>query len=216
MRLTSPDAFGDAASRVASWAAELRSEGLIQRAQWDTDHPETGRYGTGPTLQAAEQFFAADSAAALTQLVVPLPDSQRPALTAASIADIATAFLGSPAAGWAWLTDNFLKGEGDAAPRDVQAMTVRLAGADPDHPAVRELARGDHVAAVWALRRSVLADYRQELEAVGADPALVLPSLLHMHHNRIAGIDPDAEASCRRLVRVAALSWISRTEGANR
>lgn len=214
MRLSTPDAFGDAAARVATWAAELRSEGLIQRVQWDTDDPETGRYGTGPTLEAAERFFAADSAAALAQLVVPLPDSHRPALTAASIVDIATAFLGSPAAGWAWLRDNFLKDEGDAAPRDVQAMTVRLA--DADTIAVRELPRGDHVAAVWALRRSALADYRQELEAAGADPASVLPSLLHMHHNRAAGIDPDAEAACRRLARAAALSWTIRTEGDKR
>lgn len=216
MRLASPDAFGDAASRVAAWAAELRGEGLIQRVQWDTDDPETGRYGSGPTLEAAERFFAADSAAALAQLVVPLPDSRRPALTAASIVDIATGFLGSPAAGWAWLTDNFLKDEGDASPRDVQAMTVRLADADPHHHALRELPRGDHVAAVWALRRSALSDYRHELKAAGTDPAAVLPSLLHMHHNRAAGIDPAAEATCRRLARAVALSWTIRTEGAKR
>ncbi|WP_416979089.1 lantibiotic dehydratase [Streptomyces sp. T028] len=216
MRLSSPDAFGDAASRVAAWAAELRTEGLIQRVQWDTDSPETGRYGTGPTLEAAERFFAADSAAALAQLVVPLPDSQRPALTAAGIVDIATGFLGSPAAGWAWLTDNFLKDEGDAAARDVQAMAVRLADADPDHLALRALPRGDHVVVVWALRRSALAEYRQALGAAGIDPAEVLPSLLHMHHNRAAGIDPDAEAACRRLARAAALSWTIRTEGAKR
>ncbi|MFC7846310.1 lantibiotic dehydratase [Streptomyces sp. NPDC057382] len=216
MRLSSPDAFGDAASRIAAWAAELRSEGLIQRVQWDTDDPETGRYGTGSILEAAERFFAADSAAALAQLVVPLPDSHRPALTAASIVDIATAFLGSPAAGWAWLTDNFLKGEGDAAARDVQTMTVRLADADPHLPAIRELPRGDHVVSVWALRRSALAEYRQALGAAGVDPAVVLPSLLHMHHNRVAGIDPAAEATCRRLARAAALSWTIRTEGAKR
>ncbi|MFF7290870.1 lantibiotic dehydratase [Streptomyces griseorubiginosus] len=216
MRLSSTDAFGDAASRIAAWAAELRREGLIQRVQWDTDDPETGRYGTGSTLDAAERFFAADSAAALAQLVVPLPDSHRPALTAASIVDIATAFLGSPAAGWAWLTNNFLKGEGDAAARDVQTMTVRLADADPHRPALRELPRGDHVVSVWALRRSALAEYRQALGAAGVDPAVVLPSLLHMHHNRVAGIAPAAEPTCRRLARAAALSWTIRTEGAKR
>lgn len=216
MHLSSPDAFGDAASRVAAWAAELRSEGLIQRVQWDTDAPETGRYGTGPTWEAAERFFAADSAAVLAQLVVPLPDSDRPALTAASIVDIATGFLGSAAAGWAWLRDNFLKDEGDASPRSVQATAVRLTDADPNHPALRELPRGDHVTALWALRRNALADYRQELEAAGTDPAAVLPSLLHMHHNRAAGIDPAAEATCRRLARTAALSWTARTEGAKR
>ncbi|MCW8382368.1 lantibiotic dehydratase [Streptomyces justiciae] len=216
MHLTSPDAFGDAASRVAVWAAELRSEGLIQRVQWDTDAPETGRYGTGPAWEAAERFFAADSAAVLAQLVVPLPDSDRPALTAASIVDIATGFLGSPESGWTWLRDNFLKDEGDASPRGVQAMAVQLTEADPNHRALRELPRGDHVAAVWALRRNALADYRQELEVAGTDPAALLPSLLHMHHNRAAGTDPAAEATCRRLARTAALSWTARTEGTKR
>jgi hypothetical protein len=37
-----------------------------------------------------------------------------------------------------------------------------------------------------------------------------------MHHNRAAGIDPDDETVCRRLVRTAALSWSARTEGAPR
>ncbi|MGW5134188.1 hypothetical protein [Streptomyces sp. NPDC004135] len=37
-----------------------------------------------------------------------------------------------------------------------------------------------------------------------------------MHHNRAAGIDPDAEATCRRLARAAALSWTTRAEGAPR
>jgi hypothetical protein len=34
-----------------------------------------------------------------------------------------------------------------------------------------------------------------------------------MHHNRVAGIDPTAEATCRRTARAAALSWTVRTEG---
>ncbi|WP_406321907.1 lantibiotic dehydratase [Streptomyces sp. NBC_00519] len=216
LHLPSPDAFGDAAQRVAAWAAELINDGLIQQVQWDTDAPEIGRYGTGAALEAAERFFAADSAAALAQLVLPLSDSQRPAVTAASCVDIAAALLGSPEAAWAWLTANFPKGEGATAPRDLQAMTVRLAGGGPGYPAVRELPRGKHVAEVWELRRDAATAYRQALEAVGAYPVAVLPSLLHMHHNRTAGIAPDAEAVCRRLARAAALSWTLRTEGAKR
>lgn len=54
LRLPSPDAFGKTAQRVATWAAELRAEGLLQRVRWDTDEPETGRYGTGAALEAAE------------------------------------------------------------------------------------------------------------------------------------------------------------------
>ncbi|MFF4693437.1 lantibiotic dehydratase [Streptomyces sp. NPDC001307] len=218
LRLTSPEAFGEAVERTAVWADELRREGLIQRVQWDTDTPETGRYGTGATLEAAERCFAADSAAAIAQLVLPIPDSHKPAVTAASMVDIATAFLGSCPAGRAWLTTNFLKGEGAACSRDVQDLAVRLATADADQTAaaLRELPRGAHVAGTWALRRRHLGEYRQALEEAGTDPAHVLPSLLHMHHNRAVGIDPDAEAVCRRLARTAALSWTLRAQGATR
>jgi lantibiotic biosynthesis protein len=78
------------------------------------------------------------------------------------------------------------------------------------------LPNGEHLVATWAIRRAALTDYRQALEAHGADPSTVLPSLLHMHHNRAAGVAPDSEAICRRLARAAALSWTARQEGALR
>ncbi|TQE20741.1 bacteriocin biosynthesis protein [Streptomyces ipomoeae] len=216
LRLPSPEGFGDAARCVAVWAAELRNEGLLQRVRWDTDEPETGRYGTGAVLEAAERFFAADSDAALTQIALPLPDSHQQAVTAAGFVDIATAFLGTPAVGRAWLTENFPKSDGTTAlPRDAQALVVRLSSGEHLHP-ILELPGGHTVARAWGMRRTALRAYRTALETTGTDPAAVLPSLLHMHHNRTAGIAPDAEATCRRLARTAALSWTVRTEGAMR
>ncbi|GAA0906638.1 lantibiotic dehydratase [Streptomyces thermoalcalitolerans] len=216
LRLPSARAFGDAAVRTAEWAAALRDEGLIQRVQWDTDTPETGRYGTGALLDAAERCFTADSAAALAQLAMPAAPGTRLAVTAASMVDIATRLLGTPHVGRAWLTENFLKTDGDACPRDVQALAVRLAAPDETAAALRALPRGDQVADAWAARGRHLTAYRHALEEAAMAPADVLPSLLHMHHNRIAGIDPDAEATCRRLARTAALSWTTRTQGVPR
>ncbi|MDX3777508.1 lantibiotic dehydratase [Streptomyces sp. NPDC008313] len=216
LRLPNPNAFGEVAQHVAAWAGELRAEGLLQRVQWDTDEPETGRYGIGPMLDAAEQVFAADSAAALAQMALPIPDRLWPAVTATSFVDIADAFLGSPADGRAWLTTNLLKNEGGATTRDVLAAAVRLSAPGPDHAALRALPNGERLVTTWARRRTALTAYRQALETHGADPAAVLPSLLHMHHNRAAGIDPDSEAICRRLARAAALSWTAREEGALR
>ncbi|WP_286249403.1 lantibiotic dehydratase [Streptomyces graminofaciens] len=216
LRLPSPDAFGNTAQRVAIWAAELRAEGLLQRVRWDTDEPETGRYGSGAALEAAERFFAADSDAALTQIALPLSDSHRQAVTAASFVDIATAFLGTPVAGRAWLTANFPQSDGATAlPRDVQALAVDLTSAQ-HHCPIQEIQGGDAVAQAWATRQAALLAYRTVLESTGIDPAAVLGALLHMHHNRAAGIAPDAEATCRRLARAAALSWTIRTEGAKR
>ncbi|NEC87815.1 lantibiotic dehydratase [Streptomyces sp. SID12501] len=216
LRLPAPDAFGTAAQHVGAWAAELRTTGLIRSIQWDTDEPETGRYGTGDTLAAAERAFAADSAAAIAQQTLGLPPHLQPAVTAAGITDITATFTGSPAAGRRWLTEYLLKGQGKMPSRDLQALAIQLTAPDSDFAALRALPGGERVVTAWASRRAALETYRTALADHGAEPIDVLPSLLHMHHNRAAGIDPGNETVCRRLARTAALSWSARAEGAPR
>lgn len=138
LRLLSPDTFGDVARTVAEWADELREEGLIQRVQWDTDLPETGRYGSGTVLDAAERYFAADTTAALVQMRLRLPPELRPAITAGSYVDIATGFLGSPAAGHSWLVQHLLRSDGATAPRPTQALVLRLTEGDDAGPALTD------------------------------------------------------------------------------
>jgi thiopeptide-type bacteriocin biosynthesis protein len=46
----------------------------------------------------------------------------------------------------------------------------------------------------------------------GLEPAAVLDSLLHMHHNRMRGVDRDDEAVCRQLARRAAVTALAREE----
>ncbi|WNI28349.1 lantibiotic dehydratase [Streptomyces sp. ITFR-6] len=214
--LPRPGDFADTAWEVARWADALREEGLIQRVQWDTYVPEAGRYGTGPALAAAEAYFAADSAAALAQMRLGLPAELRPAITAASYMDIASGFLGSPGAAHAWLTEHLLRADGATAPRHTQALVLRLTENDNQGTSLSDFPGGDAVRDAWQRRRSALSRYHSKLLRPGPAPESVLPSLLHMHHNRVAGIDPDAEALCRRMVRAAALSWTVRTEGAAR
>ncbi|MEE4543494.1 lantibiotic dehydratase [Streptomyces sp. V4-01] len=210
LRLPAGDSFGAAVRKVADWASGLREQGVVQRVAWDTDHPETGRYGTGLVLEAAEAYFAADSAAALAQMLIAPADYQ-PAVAAASFVDIAIALLGSRRSGLDWLARTLLRTDGDALPRHVQALAIRLT-----RPEARADLAGLAVMKVWEVRRHALLQYRGALERSGADPTDVLPSLLHMHHNRVAGIDPAAEARCRRTARAAALSWTARPEGAPR
>ncbi|WP_237725581.1 lantibiotic dehydratase [Streptomyces sp. W007] len=210
LHLPGPGAFGSAAQAVAQWAAELRREGLLHRVQWDTDHPETGRYGTGRALEAAESYFVADSAAAVAQLALAVPAELRPAVTAASFVDITSGFLGSSKDAFTWLTQHLLRSDGGLVPRNIQALALRLS-----EPGARNVLAdfdgGDAVADAWEVRRHALDRYRQML--TGDAPDAVLPSLLHMHHNRAAGIDPAAEATCRRIARAAAHSRTLIPEG---
>ncbi|MFG2059390.1 lantibiotic dehydratase [Micromonospora sp. NPDC048930] len=202
---------GDASSvLVGEWAQDLRRAGLIARVQVDTDYPETARFG-GPTASTATgDVFAADSAAALAQLAADgdrRPASDVRAVTAASLLDITTALIGDTALGMQWLIDH-ARPHRPAPPRDVYDHAVRLA--NPDRSGLAELPGGEEVRAAWDRRRRALTTYRDTLRTVAVTPAAVLPDLLHLHHTRMIGPDPDSERTCLHLARAAALSWTAR------
>ncbi len=120
-------------------------------------------------------------------------------VTALSLFDVATAFLGSRAAADDWLN-------------------VQQPPATPDRSAVshiQRLARGQRQANIpgWAAvagqhqaRTEAVVEYRNALPT-GTDTDKILHSLLHMHHNRAVGVDREQEAICLRLARQSAATW---------
>ncbi|MER7000323.1 lantibiotic dehydratase [Streptomyces sp. NPDC000410] len=213
VRLDRAEAFGRVAERVGTWAAGRRELGLVGRIQWDTYHPETGRYGTGAAMAAAESVFAADSAAALAQLALTTGGRAHPmAMTVASFVDLACSFAGNTGDGMRALVEQVRRTSGPATGREIQDAAMRLADPGDGFAALRDIPGGEDVVAAWERRRTALAAYRSRLagEDDGPDPASVLGALLHMHHNRAAGIDEDAERACLRMARSVALSWAAR------
>ncbi|MEU8196439.1 lantibiotic dehydratase [Microbispora amethystogenes] len=212
IRLTvPPGAFAPTAAHVTSWSEEVRRAGLTARVQWDTYFPETARFGGSTAIGTAEAYFAADSATALTQLTAITsqggPDLR--SLTAASLLDIAAAFLGETDTAMQWLIDHT---RADTSPPDraIYDQAVRLARPD-DHEALTAYPAGAQIVSCWEQRWQTLAAYRCALEAAGTlPPAVVLPDLLHLHHVRMAGPSLDSERACLHLARAAALSWTAR------
>jgi thiopeptide-type bacteriocin biosynthesis protein len=200
VRLDRPEDFPATAARVAAWTADLRRAGLIKQVQWDTYLPETGRFGTGRTLAAAETVFAADSAAVIAQHdFADQPDGpHRHAVLAASLLNLSMAATGDPTAGLRWMIDNARVPSGPALDRNMVRDTLRLA--DP-----QSVSRSERLDAAWTRRASAITAYR----TVGSTQA-VLPDLLHLHHVRMAGISPELERTCLRLARTAALSLTNR------
>ncbi|MGH4018807.1 MAG: lantibiotic dehydratase [Pseudonocardiaceae bacterium] len=217
VRLPSADAFGETAQRVGTWAAGLRRLGLLGNVQLDTYYPETGRFGSGAAMTAAEYVFAADSAAAITQLT-HIGRSGAPhqhAITAASLVDLTTSLTGGVGDGMRWLIDHVDKTPTPAPAREVHNQAIRLANPRDRRAAIRSLPGGEHIATAWARRRTALAAYRGTLTNSGEiDPDSVLTALLHLHSIRMAGIAPEVERACHRLARAAALSWTAQTGGA--
>jgi thiopeptide-type bacteriocin biosynthesis protein len=212
--LDDPAQFGPAASRVSAWASLLQREGLLNEVQFATSYPETGRWGRGMVMEAAEEVFAADSralAVQFAQVAGPYPQ----ALTAANLVSIAAGFTGDTQGGMDWLIRHGRIGAARPLERPVLREAVRMADPKGDWAALRAVPGGDTVLAAWSERDRALAHYRDRLcDAEDLDPDLVLDSLLHAHHIRAAGPAKDDEHTCVRLARAAALAWTTQRPSA--
>lgn len=197
LRLRSPDAFSAVAADVGAHCEHAVS--------WASDLPEYARYGTGAVMESAEDVFAADSRCALAQATIA-DASEREAATAASLLDLSVSLLGSRADALRWLTDHLPRA---ASPQELplQQRAIELAG-----PRARADAAHADLIELWKVRATALARYADRLRGTGAAPDDVLASLLHMHLNRVHGIDPEKEPSRLRTTRTAALSWLKRQE----
>lgn len=207
LRLPKPEDYGAAATLLANWVAELSALGLLSHLNLATYQPHNGKYGRG-TAMAVEDVFAADSAAALAEITMAtragIPSQ---AIAAASMADLAACFATLPEVGWRWLID-LLPQEQGRLERSLRDVALLLVGTADDNAVLSAYPGGDIAAAAWDQRRVVLGAYRQQL-AEERDPATVLRSLLHDHHVRVVGVDPDQERVINRLARTVALRRIA-------
>lgn len=204
LQLARADDYGRAARTVGAWAARLRDQHLLAQLSLATYQPQTGRYGHDAAMDAAHSVFAADSAAALAQIrTCALAAVPPQAVAAASTVDLAARYAASPADGMRQLAALLPRQFGHLDPvlRD-HALT--LSRPDGPSPALLALPAGDAVAAAWQHRATALTRYRSQL-ADQRDPATVLRSLLHLHHIRAVGADPETERTTERLARTCAL-----------
>ncbi|OEJ21092.1 lantibiotic dehydratase [Streptomyces subrutilus] len=208
LRLADRTEYGPAAEELGNWADELHHHQLAARLELITHQPHIAHFGHGPAREAAEQVFAADTAAALAQITYSAHTGiPAAALTAASLADLATAFAPTPGEGWSWLAAH-LPRESGPVDAGLSRHTLALAAADaawrrqPDADAVP-------VALAWLARAEALAAYRKTLGAE-RDPMTVLGALLHLHHVRALGSGPEAERTTHRLARAVALGHTHR------
>lgn len=192
---------------VYQWTRELRRHGRIADIIHDTYVPETGRFGPEAAMTAVEDLFVADSRAAQAQLAAageadhPLTwASTSRTWAAASMTDLAHHVLGGAEDAHAWLITHAPRA---ATAREEAARTIALT-----HPTTGAVA--DRVPApirrAWDIRSRAATTYAKALADLGADPAQVLPDLLHLHAARLFGPEIDTERTCLALARGAALS----------
>ncbi|MBQ0887785.1 lantibiotic dehydratase [Streptomyces sp. RM72] len=190
---------------LSDWTKQLTEERLASRLVLDGYRPETGRYGTGAAMAAAEDVFVADSLVARYALT-DVPALEREAVCALNMVDLAEGFLGTDE-GRAWTSRTRARTPARTPTRgtvrlDVTRQTVDQVQADPLLNATPRLARA------IARRRAALGAYRSQADASRLGQAL--ESLLHMHHNRLIGPDRDSEAASRHAARQACRSLVLR------
>lgn len=213
LRLSTPDRqqYGVYLAEVGDWARRLHRDGLAGRLVFDSYHPEVGRYGDGPAMDAAEEVFVADSRAVSAQLRhLPAGTIHPVVLVAVGMVYIVCGVLG-PDRAMRWLAVHRVPA-GTAADRALADEAIRLAqpGTLTDLPGWT-----GEVAEAWQTRIGALAAYRDQIPA-DTEIDTVVESLLHMHHNRAIGIDSDRERTCRRLAHQAARAWQARRAGDDR
>jgi thiopeptide-type bacteriocin biosynthesis protein len=132
-------------------------------------------------------------------------------LAAAQFLAMAIAFNGSAELGVSWVARHETTKAPMPIPRDVLNEAVRLADPTDGWAGLRALPGGRAIVGAWRSRDRALAAYGALLhETEGVDPGTVLSSLLHAHHMRAVGLEPDHEQTSLRLVRAAAQAWTAR------
>jgi thiopeptide-type bacteriocin biosynthesis protein len=106
-----------------------------------------------------------------------------------------------------WLLRTYPRGPHQAAFREHRAVALRTVDPYGDWAALRAEPGGDRLLAAWRHRATRLAEYGARL---GPGAGRVAESLLHMHHNRLAGLDTDGELRMYAIARGAVQAHLDR------
>ncbi|MEV4433184.1 lantibiotic dehydratase [Streptomyces sp. NPDC049585] len=206
---------GSLLPRLGAWADGLAAEGLGGRLVLDTYEPELERYGGPAAATAAERAFHADSLACREQvglLAGGEVDLDRTVLTALGHVDLACRVAGTEE-GIRYLLDRPAPAGAAEPSRAAKDLARELVDPLGGWQQVRALPGGAKLLACWERRAPALSAYGAVLRELGAGTG-PLGSLLHMHHNRLTGIDRAAEERSFALATVALRSRASRRQAA--
>lgn len=208
LRLGDPATYAPACAILAEFAAGLAARRLPAELALAPYHQHPARYGHGPALDSAERVFATDTAAAIAQLrTADQAGIPAQALAAASMARLAAAFARDPGTGYRALLA-CLRTATAPAERTLTDLARRLADPTGDHRNLRALPGGDTIADAWHTRDLALHAYHGCL-LPQRDPASVLRTLLHEHHMRGVGVDPEFERMTNHAARAAAMRCLA-------
>ncbi|WP_163505344.1 lantibiotic dehydratase [Fodinicola acaciae] len=188
------DLNGTVLPMLAAWSADLTEAGIVGNLTLDTYRPEYQRYGGSSAIEAAEHLFRADSESVLTQLRLREQgqlDLPVEILLAANHIDLVRWIHGD--GWWEFLLSAYPKGDRHATFQEHRRAAMRLLDPLGGWKELAAMPGGPQLLESWAQRASAAADYGQLLRAQDTDLAGPISSILHLHHNRLVGIDRGRE-----------------------
>lgn len=191
---------------VHRWADALAAAGLSRDIILDSYRPEVVRYGGVAAFQDAERVFCADSISVLEQLALRADgklDLPMELLAAVNVIDLAARLDPD---GWQhWLPRNYPKGPGHEAFRRVRAQAMKIGDPRDGWSRLRTLPGGTQLVQNWHRRATAVRKFgdriRQQDPRAASSHSDVFASLLHMNHNRLAGIDAASETAAYAIAR---------------
>lgn len=187
---------------VHQWSSKLLAEGFIQRMMIDTYDREVERYGGPELIAEAEKVFAADSrtsARLLTLLRYKQTDLPNFVVAAISIIDIMTQYGLSFERQFSWLDRIVKKEEHIEEFRGWRKKLLPLADPHADWAGLRAYPSGEALLTAFRIRVGALQAYSQKVAEAAQNQSLwnrqelILGSVIHMHCNRLMGVDRDLE-----------------------
>ncbi|MCG7316354.1 lantibiotic dehydratase [Brevibacillus laterosporus] len=192
------------------WIQECQKEGYVQRMVIDTYDREIERYGGPNIMAAAESVFASDSQTT-TKLLELLRYKQTHlpnyVLATISIIDIMTSFGLSFEKQLAWMEKIVKKDTQREEFRNWRKPLLSLADPRNEWRGLSSLPSGEAIRNAFALRAVVLRDFGKKVaeaeksKTLWNSPPSILGSLIHLHCNRLFGVNREMEEKAMAFVR---------------
>jgi thiopeptide-type bacteriocin biosynthesis protein len=192
--------IGEVVPELCSWAKELITGELCTRLCFDTYERELERYGGPDGTSAAERVFGADSRAVVDLLRLSrggLLKMDLTSLAVLTVDDLLAGLGATEAERLEWcrqsVAPNRMAGE---QYRQRKGM-LRLLLSDPDYK--RDQRGGDALDRALAARRKELVEVGHRLHVLAENGQLpqtkssLLRSYVHLHCNRLMGVDSSAQ-----------------------
>lgn len=195
---------------IYQWANTMKKEGLLNRMVIDTYDPEIERYGGSDLISSAETFFSKDSEAVARYLGhrrFERIDISEELFGALNVIDILEGFSLSFIEQLNWLNDSVNYKEYKEEFKQMKSELLRYGNTDDNWANLQKDEKGQTLYSLMNIRKEALSIYADKVNEANRQGLLanhiddLIGSVIHMHINRLIGVDRTRETKIITLAR---------------